>query len=264
MRPPILILHATGTNRDRDAARACALAGGEPEIVHVNQLASGERSLMDYRMLVVPGGFSYGDDLGAGRLWAVALRHRLADQIDAFVAAKRPVLGICNGFQTLVKAGFLPGIADGAEGGARAQTATLTRNLSARFECRWVHLRPEAQDRCVFTRGLEGLVHCPVAHGEGRFVAQDEATLAAIEAGGLVALRYVAADGGPAPYPANPNGSQNDIAGVCSPDGTILGLMPHPEDAVVPEQLPDAHRGERGPLLGLRLFENGVRHAAQI
>jgi len=299
MRPPILILHASGTNRDRDAARACALAGGEPEIVHVNQLASGERHLRDYRMLVVPGGFSYGDDLGAGQLWAVALRHRLGEQLAEFVAAKRPVLGICNGFQALVKAGLLPGelgaaaapaappAAGSAAGSidrvedasaapratlaARRDLATLTRNESARFECRWVHLQPAAQDRCVFTRGLDAatdLLHVPVAHGEGRFVARDAATLAAIEAGGLVALRYVRAAGetplpGPAGYPANPNGSQNDIAGVCNVDGTVLGLMPHPEDAVAPEQLPGFHRGERRDT-ALRFFENGVGYAARL
>jgi phosphoribosylformylglycinamidine synthase subunit PurQ / glutaminase len=269
MRPPILILHASGTNRDRDAARACELAGGAPEIVHVNQVANGERHLLDYRMLVIPGGFSYGDDLGAGKLWAVALQHRIGDEIAAFVAAKRPILGICNGFQTLVKAGLLPGLAGPAD---RTQVATLTRNESARFECRWVHLRPEARDRCVFTRGIEEPIHCPVAHGEGRFVARDAATLAAIEQGGLVALRYVdpgragappGGEPGGAGYPANPNGSANDIAGVCSPDGTILGLMPHPEDAVVPEQLPGFHRDERSRA-ALRFFENGVAYAEQV
>ena len=108
MKPPILILHATGTNRDREAALACELAGGAPEIVHVNQLAAGERHLLDAQMLVLPGGFSYGDDLGAGKLWAVALRYRLGDELQAFVDSGRPVLGICNGFQALVKAGLLP------------------------------------------------------------------------------------------------------------------------------------------------------------
>jgi phosphoribosylformylglycinamidine synthase len=285
MHPPIVILHASGTNRDHDAARACALARGAPEIVHVNQLASGERRLRDYRMLVVPGGFSYGDDLGAGRLWALALRHRLGDQLAEFVAAKRPVLGICNGFQALVKAGLLPGAIDAPATGDRvgaaasasdaagARAVTLTRNESARFECRWVYLRPEARERCVFTRGLsaDDLLHVPVAHGEGRFVARDPAALAALEAAGLVALRYVRGPTGdgdsaaarPAGYPANPNGSDNDIAGICNADGTVLGLMPHPEDAVVPEQLPGFHRGERRDV-ALRFFENGVRYAGEV
>ena len=276
MNPPILILHATGTNRDREAAWACELAGGAPEIVHVNQLAAGERKLLDYRMLVLPGGFSYGDDLGAGKLWAVALRHRLGDDLAAFVAAGRPVLGICNGFQVLVKSGLLPGLpaAEPPTNLPISQStnphATLTRNDSARFECRWVYLEPQAGSPCVFTRGLDEPIYCPVAHGEGKFVARDETTLAAIEARGLVALRYVrrpeaaeavATTG--AGYPWNPNGSQHDIAGICSPSGTVFGLMPHPEDHVIAPQHPRVHRGEQG-LSGLPLFVNGVRYAANL
>ncbi len=287
MNPPILILHATGTNRDREAAWACELAGGAPEIVHVNQLTAGERRLQDYRMLVLPGGFSYGDDLGAGKLWAVALRHRLGDELAAFVAAGRPVLGICNGFQVLVKAGLLPGLND-ERGTMNDETqnpdssfitlrghssfspqATLTRNDSARFECRWVYLEPQTGSPCVFTQGLTEPIYCPVAHGEGKFVARDAATLAAMEAQGLVALRYGRPEAASAAttrdvgYPWNPNGSQADIAGVCNPTGTVFGLMPHPEDHIIPEQHPRVHRGERG-LSGLPLFVNGVRYAAQV
>jgi len=278
MNPPILILHATGSNRDREAAWACELAGGAPEIVHVNQLAAGQRRLHDYRMLVLPGGFSYGDDLGAGKLWAVALRHRLGDALTAFVAAGRPVLGICNGFQALVKAGLLPGLNDELRTpdssfiphpSSFSPQATLTRNDSARFECRWVYLEPQAGSPCVFTQGLTEAIYCPVAHGEGKFVARDEATLAALEAQGLAALRYArpaaaeAATTNGAGYPWNPNGSQNDIAGICSPSGTVFGLMPHPEDHIIPQQHPRVHRGERG-LLGLPLFVNGVRYAANL
>jgi phosphoribosylformylglycinamidine synthase subunit PurQ / glutaminase len=276
MNPPILILHATGTNRDREAAWACELAGGAPEIVHVNQLAAGERRLQDYRMLVLPGGFSYGDDLGAGKLWAVALRHRLGDALQAFVASGRPVLGICNGFQALVKAGLLPAL-NSAESPTNlpisqsaTQQATLTRNDSARFECRWVYLEPQAGSPCIFTQGLTEPIYCPVAHGEGKFVARDAATLAAVETHGLVALRYLrrpdaaeAATTNGAGYPWNPNGSQSDIAGICNPAGTVFGLMPHPEDHIIPEQHPRIHRGERG-LLGLPLFANGVRYATNL
>lgn len=261
MKPPILILHATGTNRDREAAWACELAGGAPEIVHVNQLTAGERHLADYRMLVLPGGFSFGDDLGAGKLWAVALRYRLGAALDAFVAAGRPVLGICNGFQTLIKAGLLPGL---AADDADARQATLTRNDSAQFECRWVHLQPQTASPCVFTAGLTEPICCPVAHGEGKFITRDAATLAALEAQGLVALRYRRGDGQqPVGYPANPNGSQADIAGICNPAGTVFGLMPHPEDHIWPGQHPQAARGDTGNL-GLPLFVNGVRYAAQI
>jgi phosphoribosylformylglycinamidine synthase len=289
MNPPILILHATGTNRDREAAWACELAGGAPEIVHINQLAAGERRLRDYRMLVLPGGFSYGDDLGAGKLWAVALRHRLGDDLQAFVASGRPVLGICNGFQALVKSGLLPGLTNDAPTNlslsqstnpfgtvpsqpinqSTSQQATLTRNDSARFECRWVVLEPQADSPCVFTQGLTEPIYCPVAHGEGKFVARDEATLAAMEAQGLVALRYVRRPGetteavstNGAGYPWNPNGSQHDIAGVCNPFGTVFGLMPHPENHIVPSHHPRVHRNEAGSI-GLMLFMRGVAFAA--
>lgn len=283
MRPPILILHATGTNRDREAAWACELAGGAPEIVHVNRLAAGEVRLADYRMIVIPGGFSYGDDLGAGKVWAVSLRHAfgVAADLAAFVASGRPVLGICNGFQVLVKAGLLPGDDDGRQtiddeglSGQRLAIArgpsprvTLTRNDSARFECRWVHLEPNPASPCIFTRGLAEPIYCPVAHGEGKFVADSPQTLAEIEDAGLPALRYclpqAEVEHVASSYPWNPNGSQNAIAGICNPQGNVLGLMPHPEDHIIPEQHPGYHRGISGNL-GLALFVNGVRYAMAI
>ncbi len=264
--PRIVILHAPGTNRDREAALACELAGGRPEIVHINQLGAGERRLADYQMLLIPGGFSYGDDLGAGRLWANDLYHRFRDELDAFVASGRPVLGICNGFQALVKAGYLPGPAP-------LQRVTLTQNQRGRFECRWVRLRPAAQSPCLFTRGLSDDILCPVAHGEGRLWASDAEQRRGLQAAGLVALQYVRADGdadfssavpvaGEAGYPANPNGSIDDIAGICNAAGNVFGLMPHPEDHVLHWQHPRWSRGERGGL-GLPLFINGVRAAAQ-
>jgi phosphoribosylformylglycinamidine synthase len=265
-RPKVLILHATGTNRDREAAQACELAGGSPEIVHVNQLRDGVRRLSDYQMLILPGGFSYGDDLGAGRLWASDLGHLLHDQVSAFIGADKPVIGICNGFQALVKSGFLPNL-DSEGGGIQA---TLTRNASNRFECRWVWLAPNPDSPCVFTQGLQEPVTCPVAHGEGRFVPRDEAIHQTLEAQGLVAVRYappVAAQVGDEPtvcgYPDNPNGSVADIAGICNATGTVFGLMPHPEDHIFSEQHPRWSRGERGNL-GLALFANGVRYAAQV
>ncbi len=311
-RPKVLILHASGSNRDREAARACELAGGDPQIVLVDAVLSGAESLDDFQMLLLPGGFSYGDDLGAGKLWALRLRSRLGDQLAAFVDAGKPVLGICNGFQALVKSGLLPGPLAGLPapvdasrpattagakrstpksgkqrkagkqskaGKARAEAAarqarvfgpahaTLTRNRSARFECRWVYLAATPGSPCVFTQALGSqLIHCPVAHGEGRFVARDAATLAALEQGGQAALRYVTATGATLPaaasYPANPNGSDHHIAGVCNAAGNVLGLMPHPEDHVVDRQHPGYHAGLRGQL-GLALFEAGVQYAAQ-
>ncbi len=261
MLPPVLILHAPGTNRDREAAWAIERAGGAPEIVHVEQLATGARSLSEFRMLLVPGGFSYGDDLGAGKLWATTLSARLGDELDAFVDAGRPVLGICNGFQVLVKAGLLPGPGLTVER-AEDQLVTLHRNDSARFECRWVWLEPDPASPCVFTHGLDEPIHCPVAHGEGRVVARDVVVLAEIERGHLGALRYVVPEQSHVHYPMNPNGSDGNIAGLTNVRGNVLGLMPHPEDHIVPWQHPRWHRGARGAR-GLPLFERGVRYAAQ-
>ena len=269
----VLILHAPGTNRDCEAAVACRLAGGEPEIVHLNQLLAGERKLLDYGFLVLPGGFSYGDDLGAGTLWALALRERLGEDLHRFVEGGRPVLGICNGFQALVKAGLLPGTAKAVTtkgaglppGTAKAVTtrqATLAPNRSAHFECRWVHLRPEPASTCLFTQGLNGLLLVPVAHGEGNFVPREPPLIEALRAQGQIALTYVDAEGKPAGYPDNPNGSAGNVAGVCNLAGNVLGLMPHPEDHVFPYQHPRWTRGEAGGM-GLGLFVNGVHGAKE-
>lgn len=253
----MIIVHANGTNRDHDAALALELAGGKPEIVHINQLLSGERRLLDYHMLVVPGGFSYGDELGAGKLWAVDLRQRLRDDVERFVSEGRPALGICNGFQALVKTGLLPGDEYNIDG---HRTVTLTFNDSGHFECRWVYLQPNPKSACLFTKGLDAPIHCPVAHGEGRLLTTNEAALNRLWDDGLVALTYVNADGSAAAYPANPNGSSGNIAGLCNAAGNVLGLMPHPEDHIFPWQHPRWRRGERG-MDGLRLFKNGVKNA---
>jgi phosphoribosylformylglycinamidine synthase len=256
--PRVLVLHANGTNRDREAALACRLAGGQPEIVHINQLINGERSLLDYQMLVLPGGFSYGDDLGAGSLWALDIRHRLQTDINAFVEQGRPVLGICNGFQTLVKSGLLPGDNESLAVPDLSRPVTLTANERGHFECRWVHLRPKMSP-CLFTQGMQDeLILCPVAHGEGRFIAFDKNLLTTLHNEHLIALTYADESGIRAPYPANPNGSHANIAGLCNHQGNVLGLMPHPEDHVFPWQHPRWHRGERG-MLGLSLFVNGVK-----
>lgn len=263
MKPKVLILHASGINRDQEAARACALAGGAPEIVHINQLRGRDRDrgLADYQMLVLAGGFSYGDALGAGKRLALDLALDLRDDLAAFVERRKPILGICNGFQALVKANLLPDPARFAHSATLAPhtSATLTNNASGRFECRWVTLLPNHAAPCVFTSTLTEPIACPVAHGEGRFVG--EARLPEAQ----IALRYAGAEGAPAgdAYPANPNGSFADIAGVCDPGGTILGLMPHPEDHVVAWQHPRWTRGERGRS-GLPLFEAGIRYAAEV
>ena len=259
MPPKALILFAPGTNRDLDAARALEQAGAVPEVVPLNRLRRGERRWQDYQMLVLPGGFSYADALGAGKLLALELQHDFAGPMAEFVASGKPVIGICNGFQALVKSGLLP---DPVQAAAEAQ-ATLTFNAGGHFECRWVTLLPVSQT-CIWTRGLNEPIDCPVAHGEGNFQARDPHWIDALVAAGQAALLYAAPDGRPAhgAYPYNPNGSAADIAGLCNPAGNVLGLMPHPEDHIFAEQHPLWTRGlARGS--GLALFRNGVAYAGQ-
>jgi phosphoribosylformylglycinamidine synthase len=265
MKPSILILHAPGANRDAEAARACELAGGAPEIVHINQLRRGARTFSDYQMLLLPGGFSYGDALGAGVRLALDLQVYFHDELHAFIDSGKLVLGICNGFQTLVKAGMLPG-ATSTQRRRDAETqrneiflrrVTLTENACGHFECRWVHLAANRQATAPFLRELDELIFCPVAHGEGNVRVKDDAMLAEIEQGNLVAFRYVDADGRPAGgvYPRNPNGSVADIAGLCNRRGNVVGLMPHPEDHLLPVQNPLGGTGQ----LGLAIFKAMVR-----
>ena len=261
-RPQVLIMHATGTNRDHDAALACTLAGGDPTIVHIKQLVSGDVNLLDYAMLVVPGGFSYGDDLGAGTLWALDMRHSLQADLSRFVTEGRPVLGICNGFQALVKANLLPGqsLERQLQSYSAHRQVTLSHNASDHFECRWVHLRPEPASKCIFTAGLSEPIYCPVAHGEGRVAVDSVQTLESLRADCLIALSYIDSFGNDASYPENPNGSVQNVAGLTNHAGNILGLMPHPENHIFKWQHPRWHRGEAGNS-GLGLFTNGIRYA---
>jgi phosphoribosylformylglycinamidine synthase len=262
MLPSVLIVQATGANRDPDAAAAVERAGGRPVILHINELQADAARLQTFQMLVLPGGFSYGDALGAGRLLAADLRWLFQEPLARFVEAGKPIIGICNGFQALVKSGWLPGPSSDREASGGAD-ATLTRNASNRFECRWVWLQPNPHSPCVFTRGLTEPITCPVAHGEGRFVARDAAVLARLVGKQQIAVVYTAEDGSRPSYPDNPNGSTADIAGICNEQGAIFGLMPHPENHIFPWQNPRWTRGE-SHYLGLALFQNGIRYASQV
>jgi phosphoribosylformylglycinamidine synthase len=233
-RPHAIVLAAPGTNRDHDVSFALDLAGAEPRIVLLAELLADPAVLGTAQMLVVAGGFSYADALGAGRMWSLELSHGVGDSLTAFVAAGKPVIGICNGFQVLTGTGLLPG--------------ALGHNASGHFQCEWVSLEAPTS-RCIWTRDLESF-ECPIAHGEGRYVHDDPAALAAA---GQVALRYIG---------HNPNGSVDDIAGVCDESGVVLGLMPHPENHVIARQHPRRSRGTAGSL-GLQVFEQGVRHAKE-
>jgi len=262
MKPKALILQAHGTNRDIDVADALTLAGAEVVFVPLNDLRANKVNWNDFQMLIVAGGFSYADALGAGKLLALDLNSYFDEEIAAFVASGKPVIGICNGFQALVKSGILPGtsVIASPEGAKQSAQATLTFNAQGHFECRWVNLQPISQT-CIWTQGLEEMITCPIAHGEGNFQVSNPSLVNTLTANDQIALTYVLPDGSPAKgeYPANPNGSVLDIAGICNPAGNVLGLMPHPEDHIHLHQHPQWTRGISGQS-GLALFKNGVAY----
>ncbi|HEX6288930.1 MAG TPA: phosphoribosylformylglycinamidine synthase I [Herpetosiphonaceae bacterium] len=262
--PRVLVLRAAGINCDEETAAACELAGGRAERVHINRLAEGGVRLDDFAALVIPGGFSYGDHLGAGKLLAVDLVHRLSERLQAFVADGRPVLGICNGFQVLVKSGLLPGAAEQTGASASHQTVTLTHNANGHYECRWIRLVANRESPCLFTQGIAETLTLPVGHGEGRLVASGE-TLDRLAASQQIVLQYADEQGRPAEdYPHNPNGSARAIAGICNQAGNVFGLMPHPDRAYVPQLHPEWLRGQRDRREGdgLAIFRNMIAYVA--
>jgi phosphoribosylformylglycinamidine synthase len=255
--PRILILRAPGTNCDQETAYAFELAGGRPEHVHINRLLEQPRLIADFQILCLQGGFSYGDDVASGRILANQLRHHLHAAIGEFKAAGKLVMGICNGFQVLIKSGIL--LSDDALGAP----ATLTLNESGKYEDRWVRLAvPSTQ--CVFLRGIDTM-YLPVAHAEGRFVPRDAQTLQQLSNHGQLVLRYTTtastATEGTVPFPDNPNGSIANVAGVCDETGRVFGLMPHPERHIDRTHHPRWTRGEGSdPGDGLRVFQNAVQY----
>lgn len=227
--PRVMVLRAAGINCDRETAFALESSGARAECVHVNRLLEKPALLDATGLVVIPGGFSYGDDIAAGKVLAVEIAHALGDVFRRHVARGGLVLGICNGFQVLSKTGLLP--VRGHE--AEASTTTLAWNDSHRYEDRWVDLQIDPA-LCVMAPRDRSHVRLPVAHGEGKFVARDPAVLRDLLSAHQAVFRYVNEDGSAPEYPANPNGSEGHVAGICDPTGQVLGLMPHPERALFP------------------------------
>ena len=264
MRPTALIVRTAGTNCDRELAHAFTLAGADPRTVHLNALLEDPGLLESAAIVGFPGGFSYGDDIAAGRILANRLRHRLLDPLRAAIARKVPMIGICNGFQVLLKMGLLPDPAAASPQGRGGQVATLTDNDSGRFIDRWVQLDVPPQTVCLWVRplaratGAPGLA-LPIAHGEGRFVPESDQVLEQLRSQGQIALRYACTEGN-----QNPNGSVDAIAGICDPSGLVLGLMPHPERFTDWTNHPLWTRlgptARSGPPAGLAMFQHAVEH----
>jgi len=250
-----LILRAPGTNCDAESAFAFQQAGAITSSIHISELIRHEQRLSDYQIIVIPGGFTYGDDISAGKVLANELRLKLGGDIARFIESGGLILGICNGFQVLVKAGILPGLPE-----AKRQSLTLMTNDSGKFECRWVHLAVNKKSPCVFTKDIDHM-YLPVAHAEGKVIADAE-TLPQLN----VVLYYTDESGSnKAGYPYNPNGSVANIAGICDTSGHIFALMPHPERCIKNTQLPQWTRQETKKYKnGFQIFVNAIKWAQSL
>ncbi len=256
MKPRVLVLYGYGINCDYETQYAFELGGAIAERVHINELIHGEKKLADYQILAFPGGFSFADDIGAGKVLANKIKYNLNEPLEQFIDDDKLIIGICNGFQVMIKMGILPGF----EGDYHTQSATITFNDSGRFEDRWVYLTV-LPSKAIFTRDIEKL-YLPIRHGEGKFTVEDSALLPKLNKNGQIALKYCDEKGDcEASYPWNPNGSIGNIAGICDQTGRVFGLMPHPEAYLfrtnhprwTRENLPET--GE-----GLKIFQNAVSY----
>ncbi len=257
-KPKVIVLRTAGTNCDYETVHAFRMVGADVDLIHINRLIRGEVELSPYQILTIPGGFSYGDDIAAGKILANELKYKLREPVEQFIADGKLIMGICNGFQVIVKAGLLPGF----NGISDVQETTIYTNDSGKFECRWIYLKHIDNDKCVVTRNIKDIIYLPVAHGEGKFTTVDEDTLDALEAGDQVVFKYVDPEGKYAGYPWNPNGSDRHIAGICDSTGRIFGMMPHPERYLSKYNHP---RWTREDLQdegdGVAIFRNAVEYA---
>ena len=253
----VVVIRTAGTNCDRETAFAFEKAGASAELVHINSLTRKEKNLNDYHIMAIPGGFTYGDDIASGKILANELKFKIESELEKFIRSGKLIIGICNGFQVLVKAGLLPNFA----GNFETIEATLTLNDSDKFEDRWVYLK-SVGNKCVWTKGVHGIIELPVAHGEGKFIPRDKGILKKIKDDGLIAFEYVDESGKRSGYPYCPNGSVENIAGICDPTGRIFGLMPHPERHISPYQHPEWTRHyKKSDGDGFAIFTNGVDYA---
>ena len=267
----VAVLFGFGINCDRETAAVFDMVGGTSERLHVNNLVQGNRSLEEFDILAVPGGFSFGDHLGSERLLGNRLRFALRDQLQKFVISGKPIIGICNGFQALVKTGLLPGPESASLEPDLIQRASLTLNNTGRYEDRWVTLEFDSESPCIWTKGLQR-IECPVRHGEGRFVMPTDADLDHLSTNHQLTVRYVdpSTELGSGlsddllPFPLSPNGSMRNIAGICDPTGLVFGLMPHPEAFYTmwlhPEHTSMNLEDDQWEGSGLQIFRNAVEY----
>ena len=252
----VLILRTAGTNCDCETQAAFELSGAVAERIHINALIEKKDKILEYDILAFPGGFSYGDDIASGKILSNEIKNKLGDKIKKFALSGRPIIGICNGFQVLVKMGLLP------DPEIFEQISTLSYNDSDKFECRWVYLKTEKkiqnESNCIWTNKLPDVISLPVAHGEGKFIPNDEKLLYSLNKNNQIVFRYSSKDGGKPEYPLDPNGSVEQIAGICNTKGNVFGLMPHPERYVFALQHParKSISGEYG--WGKIIFQNAV------
>jgi phosphoribosylformylglycinamidine synthase len=241
MKPKAIILRASGTNCDMETKSAFDFVGATTELVHINELLKGYKKLTDYDIMAIPGGFSFGDDISAGKIFALRIKG-LKDDFNNFIKAKKPVLGICNGFQVLVKTGFLPYDKN------LKQKATLYLNDVGHFICRWVKIKLNKKSPCIFTNGLPDEFYLPIAHGEGNFISSKD-VISDLKKKNLDAIIY----------DENPNGSYEDIAGITNESGNVLGLMPHPERTFFSLQEPWKSKNKLS--IGYEFFKNAVEYS---
>ena len=266
-KPKALIITGDGLNCEDETKYAFELAKAEPKLVHITNILDCDYNINDAQMLALIGGFTNGDHLGAGTVQAVRFRYKLRDDLQKFIEKKKPIIAICNGFQTAVNMGILPGINQDY----RKRSVTLMANDSGVFEDRWVYLRANQDSPCIWTKGIKQLF-VPVRHGEGKFYTPEEDVIDKLFENNQVVLQYTGKNfvRPTQDYPLNPNGSLESIAGVCDETGTIFGLMPHPEAYLHPHNHPDwtYHKaiGKKLPKegQGVKIFKNAVKYVKEM